>query len=609
MTTLRLLLGSVAVVAAAAVVSAVVAAVLVGSGLPAQAVVFLSIVAMLPVAWGGALLVARRWPPRGPVELVAAAGGGLVLGTWMLLGSDTDLWFRVVVLLALAAAGVAGARQGARYGGPGDRDLAPAGRRGERGSGSLEFVGVVILAAVLVAAAVGATATSSPAARDKIWATICQITGGECSPADAPSNEDYKPEDCEIYSAEERLNATVDIAIVRLEGGAALQRVEKSNGEVEITILDEGRAGVAGGLGGHGKIRFGETTLGVDGELDAAATVGLQGGQTYVFDSHEEADAFQSYLRREKVEDIVGSGVPLIGSVNSAVEWVTGEEPPTNDGVQKTFVRFDEHASVSLGGSLGLGAGGGLELEGMVALGMEHDRGKDADDPGDDKQTMYFQVDWAGEANIGLPMVKGADFAKSGSGIIKVTTTNDGQGDEVQIISRDAGGFEIGFQADEHSTATVGNDRAPKGLEDFGIDFKAGTGGSTVVTQTLALDSPESKQAFLDWMTAGGATNMAATTAASSGWADSEDGDNVTSFGDGADGFAELMTQQAKVSVVEYDNDTWGLGGGLGLSLAVKAGLDLGYEDTEANAIEAAYLGAPDLEGNRTAYDLPECVG
>lgn len=609
MTVVRLLIGSAAVVVAAAVVTTVVAAVLLGSGLPAQAVVFLSIVAIVPVAWGGALLLARRWPPAGPVELAAASGGGLVLGVWMLLGSETALWFRVVVLLALCGAALAGARQGARYADPGERALHPAARRGERGSGSLEFVGVVVLAAVLVAAAVGATATSSPAARDKIWATICQITGGECSPADAPSNEDFKPGDCEIYSAEERLNATVDIAIVRLSGGAALQRVEKSNGEVEITILDEGRGGVAGGVGGHGKIRFGETTLGVDAEAEAAATVGLQGGQTYVFDSHDEADAFQSYLRREKVEDIVGSGVPLIGSVNGIVEWATGEEPPSNNGVQKTFVRFDEQASVSLGGSLGLGAGASLEVEGMVALGMEHDRGKDADDPGDDKQTMYFQVEWDGEANIGLPMVKGADFAKSGTGIIKVTTTNDGQGDEVQIISRDAGGFEIGMQADEHSTAPVGTDRAPSGLESFGIDFKAGTGGSTVVTQTLPLTSPESKQAFLDWMTAGGATNMAATAAASSGWADSAGGDNVTAYGDGADGFAELMTQQGKVSVVEYDNDTWGLGGGLGVSLAVKAGLDLGYEDTEANAVEAAYLGAPDLEGNRTAYDLPECVG
>jgi hypothetical protein len=155
----------------------------------------------------------------------------------------------------------------------------------------------------------------------------------------------------------------------------------------------------------------------------------------------------------------------------------------------------------------------------------------------------------------------------------------------------------------------VGTDRAPSGLESFGIDFKGGTGSTTVVTPTLALDRDESQQAFLDWMTSGGATNMAATTAASSGWADSENGDNVTSYGDGADAFAQLMTEQAKVSVVEYDDDTWGLGGGLGVSLAVKAGMDVSYSDTEANAVEAAYLGAPDAQGNRTAYDLPECVG
>lgn len=41
----------------------------------------------------------------------------------------------------------------------------------------------------------------------------------------------------------------------------------------------------------------------------------------------------------------------------------------------------------------------------------------------------------------------------------------------------------------------------------------------------------------------------------------------------------------------------------------MKAGLDVGYEDTETRAVEAAYLGAPDQDGNRTAYELPDCVG
>ena len=72
---------------------------------------------------------------------------------------------------------------------------------------------------------------------------------------------------------------------------------------------------------------------------------------------------------------------------------------------------------------------------------------------------------------------------------------------------------------------------------------------------------------------------------------------------------ADLIGTQGKVSIVEYDGTTWGFGGGLGLSLAAKASVDMSYDDKEANAVKAAYLGAPDAAGSRSAYGLPECVG
>jgi hypothetical protein len=45
-----------------------------------------------------------------------------------------------------------------------------------------------------------------------------------------------------------------------------------------------------------------------------------------------------------------------------------------------------------------------------------------------------------------------------------------------------------------------------------------------------------------------------------------------------------------------------------GVSLAAKASFDAAYDDKEASATKAAYLGTPDAQGNRAAYDLPECV-
>ena len=599
----RLLLGSLAVAVAAALGSYLVAAATLPYGVPGEAVGFMSIAVMVLIAGVGCGIVARRRPARSAAEVAAGAVGPVALGLVILLLSESPLWFRVVTLVAFTAAAVAGLRVGSRDAEPWDHRV-----RAEAGSGSLEFIGVVILAAILVAATVGAVASSSPQVRDTIWAKVCQITGGSCAPASAPSNVDYKPEDCEIYNSERKISATVDITFVRLGGGAVVQRVEKSNGDVEITVLNEGRGGAVAAAGGHGGIRLGDKSLGVDWEAEAAATAGVQGGQTYVFDNAKDADAFQSYIQGEVVEDIATSTNPVLGGLNALKEKLTDEKPPSNNGVQKDFVRFDTTLEASAQGSLGYGASGKASATAMVALGVENDRGIEVNDPSDDKQTIYYQIDWSVAANIGLPVVKGVDASHAASGVVKVTTDASGAPVEVAFVDRSEGTFEFGLQAGEKSTAPVGRTSAPKGLESFGLDFKAGPSSSVVVTQSLDLDSPERQQAFAGWLTAAGGANVTGSVAASTvPGVDSSHGDNVLSVG-GGDAFADLMSKDATVSVVEYDGSSWGFGGGAGVSLAAKASFDAAYDDKEASAVKAAYLGAPDASGNRAAYDLPECV-
>ncbi len=602
-TALRLFLGSVAVAVAATLLSYLVASALLPYGVPGEAVGFLSIAVMVLVCGLGAALAARRWPAENAVEMAMGLTGPVALGLVMLLLSATPFWFRALTFVAFVAAGVAGLRVGSRDADPREHRL-----RAETGSGSLEFVGVVILAAVLVAATVGAVASSSPGVRDTIWAKVCEITGGGCTASEAPSNEDYKPEDCELYNSERKVSATVDITFVRLGGGATVQRVEKSNGDVEITILEEGRGGAVAAAGGHGGFKIGDKSVGFDWEAEAAATIGLQGGETYVFDNREDADAFQRYIEGETAEDIVVSANPVLSGINWVKENVTDEKPPTNNGVQKDFVRFDTTVEASAAGSLGYGAGAGAEGKAMVALGVENDRGKDRDDPADDKQTIYYQIDWSVAANIGLPVVKGVDMSHAASGVIKVTTDASGEPTQVQFVDRSEGTFEFGLQADEHSTAPVGSDRSPKGLESFGLDFKAGPNSSVVVTQSLDLDTPERKQAFAGWLSAAGGMNVAGSVGMTTiPGVDSENGDNITSLG-GGDEFADMISNDATVSVVEYDGTSWGFGGGAGVSLGAKGSFDASYDEKDASAVKAAYLGAPDASGNRTAYDLPECV-
>jgi hypothetical protein len=600
---LRQALGSLLVAVLGAVLGWVVTAAVLPYGAPTDAVAVLGLtVTVLGVALGCTLL-ARRLPVDEPASWGAALVGPVLLALLMGLSSQAPWWFRLVTVVALLGGAVAGLRSGTR-----DSDQPPARVRLERGSGSLELVGVVVLAAVLVAALVGAVGARDPEIRDSIWAAICKVTGGDCSVSAAPSNVDFKPGECELYSGENRVNATVDVTFVRLGGGGMVQRSEKSNGDIEITMLYEGRGGVVASAGGKGTVTVGESTFGAGWQAEAAATGGYQSGETYVFTDSGQADDFQRYLQRELAEDSVFALNPVAGFVNKGVEWATNEQPPANHGVQKTYVRYDGTVEGSISGSLGYGASAKGEASAMVALGTELDRGKDAGDPSDDTATDFYQVDWSAGLDVGLPMVKGISGSHSPSGVVKVTRDAAGEPVSVTIVDRAQGGFQIGLNAHQDSVSGIDPNAPESALAGWGLKFTGGSDSSTVVTQTLDLDSPERRAAFDDWFSWSTGIDTAGKASLPNGMVDTTQGEAVAQYGGSAEEFTEMLAQGAKVSIVEYDGTTWGLGANVEAGLGIKGGFDVGYTDSESRSVKAAYLGAPGADGSRASYDLPECV-
>lgn len=481
--------------------------------------------------------------------------------------------------------------------------------RSERGSGSLEFVGITITAAILVAASVGAVTAADPHIRDTIWAQICKITGGECEAGEMPSNRAFKPEECELYSGQNSFNTTVDIAFIRLGGGQTVQRVEKSNGDIEITLLHEGRGGVTAGVGAKGRLDIGETKVGAGAELEAAVTGGYSSGDTYLFTDEEQADAFQGHLQGEMTEDAALPWLPGANVVNGIYEWATDEQPPTNAGVQKTYVRYDVTEEAHASATAGYGASAEVNGSYMVAMGTEFDRGADPESSTDDTQTDFYQVDWSAGFEVGLPAVKGVSGSYSPSGVVKVKRDVEGNPVQVQIIDKAQGSFEFGLNANQNSTSGI-DPAAPGGaLDGWGVKLTGGPNTSTVVTQTLDLDSPESQEAFNNWFTWYDTGLDTALKASAPNWAvDTTKGEAVDGSGSSAEDFTALMSQQSQTSIVEYDGSTWGLGGALEVALGFKAGLDVGYDDEESSSVKAAYLGAPLEDGSRPSYEMPECV-
>lgn len=614
-TALPLLAGSLAVGVLAVAASWLVSAATIPYGVPVGAVVVTGLAVAVLVSGLGLSVVARRWPARSLGETAAGLVGPVALGGVVLGLSTSPVWVRVVALAAFGAAGVLGLRAGDREA---SREARPR-RRTEVGAGTLEFVGVAILAAVLVVATVGAVASSSPQVRESVKTQICRILGGDCSTGSGTTEAvDLRPE-CEIYSEQNEVSATIDIAFVRVAGGGIVQRSEKSDGTVEITLLNEGRGGGVVAAGAHGKARIGENSFGVDVEAEAAATVGIQAGETYLFNDADDADAFQDYLQGELAQDTVSAASPLFAAGNWVVEKVSDEQPPTNAGVQKTYTRFDVAVEASAEASAGFGSGAGGDVSVMEAIGVEHDRGADPEDPADDRSTTFIQIDWSAAGSAGLPVVAGLDASYATSGIIKVTTDAEGNPVEAQFVDRTSGGFEAGLTADQDSTSPAEGNPDGEGFEraepdtsgkpSWNLAFTGGEDSSTVVSQTMPLDTPERQQAFADWIGAAGGTNILATMNSTViPGVGSGDGDDVTGLGDGQT-FADLVHEESQVSVVEYDGTTWGLGLGGGASLAAKFSADFNYDDQEASAVEAAYLGAPDASGQRPSYDLPECVG
>lgn len=585
-----LAVGAVAVPAAGLLASGFTGAGLLGAGVPAVSVLLLSWLAAGLVALLGTRAVVRRLDEDSPATRWALLGP-LLLAASLALPSGATWAARAGVVLLVVAAGLLGLRVGP----PRERLLT-----GDRGSGSLEFVGVVVLAGVLTAAAIGAVLASSPTVRTTIEAVICRITGGSCEVVgNALTDDDVVPESCDVYSEGKTVSAVVDVAFVRLGGSMGLERVEKSDGTIEISVVDRGEGGLVASAGARGGLTLGQNTYSAELEAEAALTAGVLAGETWVFKDRGQADRFQDYVERELREDVVSTASPVIGAVNSAVEWATGEKPPTNSGKQKSVVRGDVTGTASGAAGFGYGAGVSGEATFAEAIGVEFDRGDDPKDPSDDLRTDFVQIDWEVAGNLGVPMVKGIDGSSAATGILKITRNTRGQVTEVAIVDRTAGDFQVGAQVDE--VAGGGS----SGVKLGGLDFKGGKGSSVVVTRTLDLTTQGQRDAFDDWLLGGGATLTTGGQVVPG--VDAVDGSGIAS-GWGGEAFAERLRREGRTSVVEYSSDAWGLGGVLEAGLGLKAGVELGYSSEDAEAVTAYYLGAPDADGTREAYPLPECV-
>jgi hypothetical protein len=465
-------------------------------------------------------------------------------------------------------------------------------RLSERGQTAPEYVGILAFVAAILLLVVAAGPGIGGTVVERI---LCIVTGGDCSGGEETDpNDAFRPEDCDVYTRSTSDNGTIKVAVFTLGADYGFTRTEKSNGETEITFVDLGELGLEGGIGG----KFEVNGEGADVSADIKGRLGLSNGDTWVFDSPEEADEFEGWLRREKNEDRISAFSPAFGIANGIYEWATGEEDVPDP--RKTFWEVNESVEGSVSGRVAT-AGGELEGGAALAIGGMNDKGEDLDDPSDDTSTEFFSVDFDAAFDLGLLTVEsGAGY--SGEGVMKLKRNADGEIVELEIVDTSEGSLS-GLTADiDAGRLTWGLFMEElQDLESLSLSSEDAETNTIVSTTKLDLTNAADRAVAEEWFMGMGGFAGALENASPIGGVDAADGN-------AGDAFSQLLYDQARVSVVEYDGQKSGLDIAAEVALGLKLGAAFGTSESDASAIEALFLDSP-VDGQRTLIPFTECVG
>lgn len=164
--------------------------------------------------------------------------------------------------------------------------------RDQKGQGTLEYAGVIALAAVLVVALLLAGPGLGDAVSSALRKAICTITGGSCGSPDRTASGQPK-EPCVVNSSTGGLSFGADVAVVGadLSGNYLTERL--SDGTVRVTYSEDRSLSTGVGVGAYGWLKWGDG--GVDAGALAEANIGafLKSGKTWTFDNETDASDFK----------------------------------------------------------------------------------------------------------------------------------------------------------------------------------------------------------------------------------------------------------------------------------------------------------------------------
>lgn len=464
----------------------------------------------------------------------------------------------------------------------------------DRGAGTAEYLGIVVLAVVLVGASVVGASTVTPRWAEafcRLVAVVEGAGGGGCVAPTVPTqadDEDFHPGVCMLSETSEKYSAEVKIWFFKLSDSSGFIVQEFSDGTVRATLTDGAGIGVSGNLGSKtfdaGKLGDGDNA---GAEVSLGADLKFEYGSTWQFDSKQQWESMREQLDDYLVQQEQMKGEAALGV--SIYNWLTDGwvEAPKDPRITYSKITLEAALKASAGTRIPgtskdedgndklidpkLGVNGSLTAGGSVIVMNDAEAG-----------TKSYTYELTGKATLGGSMVVGHATGE-GSVTGAFTTTYDKDGNLAQIAFKSA--YEIG------GNLALGNNTFKS------ASGKLADGETRSVVTTTKLDVTDANRALVEE------------------WIDSNAAGETFTLPFGAmiperpsdDPFMQLMYEKAKLSQVSYHNvkDSWEFGA------AVKKGWEFGFnvsaEEATATKTDASFLGAPGQDGTRQLVDDAKC--
>lgn len=499
--------------------------------------------------------------------------------------------------------------------------------KSDSGQGTIEYVGVAVLIAVLIAAL--AVAPVAPKLGAAIKDTVCKVAqpvlGGSCETREAErSPEDYMPT-CTVATDGRKTGSTLGVWIFEVGQDVSMKVEENSDGTAKVTLVTSGKGGVSLDIA---KGKVGDTV-----DLSAGANAMIKGsiGDVFKFDNVDDALAFakQNSERNEhwsnyvpipglgpalnphkkpenpdatyfevdlsesvsgsakvklpggskkedgKSEGADGSGGSSKGSdgnskdsdSNSKGSDDSGSNPNNSDGDSKKETKIDPFKTFK-----NIVPGGDLSVDRNVTGKVMIDRGKDKGSTEDDTYAYTYSVGGSGQAGL-------QGFGLSGGGNAKAQTAF--------TVKQDSQGNIIGFTINQEFAGGGG-------MGDDEDDNK-----SIMYTADLDLSDPAARKVVEDYLkNPGGVPDLRSIY----------DGDLNASTPE-QKAMADLL-QSPALSLSENHIETENSDDSLDFGGKV-ASIGLGYgivDETSSSRVTDSYAWVPDDSGGRKRVKNTNCI-